>query len=76
MNAQPDLIAEAPPELAPQVAAGGANDSFNIAGTVSTGLETNNRDFQNNNGGFGGPDFGPGGPGGRGPGGPPPDKDE
>jgi len=53
VNAAPDLVAEAPPQLAPEITNGGANDSFSIAGTVSTGLETNRGDFQG--GGFGGP---------------------
>lgn len=76
VNAAPDLVAEAPPQqLGAEIANGGANDSFNISGTVSTGLETNNQDFRDRGpGGFGGPDFGgpggdfggPGGPGGQG----------
>ena len=47
-NQAPALIAEVPAELAPAVPNSSANDSFNIAGTVSTGLETNNNDFANN----------------------------
>jgi trimeric autotransporter adhesin len=67
---QQELIAEVPPEIPPQAPGGDAsNSAFTIAGTVSTGLETNNQDFNRGPGGFGGPDFGPGG-GPGGPGGP------
>lgn len=67
--AAPDLLAEAPPEVNPQIDSSTANDSFQIQGTISNGLETNNRDFNGFQPGFpGGGDFGgpngPGGPGG------------
>jgi len=61
-NQQQDLVAEVPPEIPQQAPNGDAsNSAFTIAGTVSTGLETNNNDFRG--GGFGGPDFQPGGGG-------------
>jgi hypothetical protein len=61
-----ELIAEVPPEN-PQIPAESSSEAFTIAGTVSTGLETNRGDF-NGPGGFGGNDFGPGGGGPGGPG--------
>ncbi len=61
-NQQQELIAEVPPEIPPQAPGGDtSNSAFTIAGTVSSGLETNNQDFNRGQGGFGGPDFGPGG---------------
>ena len=78
-QAAPDLLAEPATDLG-NVNAGTANDSLTIEGTVSSALETNNRDFNGPPDGFGrngfGPDgLGPGGPGGNpeqggGPGGP------
>jgi trimeric autotransporter adhesin len=74
------LVAEVPPEPPPQLPGGGdtSNEAFTIAGTLSTGIETNNRDFNGPPGGFGpggaggfGPAGGAGGPGGPGQGGNP-----
>ncbi|HEY4362675.1 MAG TPA: carboxypeptidase regulatory-like domain-containing protein [Bryobacteraceae bacterium] len=68
---QPDLVAEAPPEIV-QIAPDSTNEALLVQGTVSTGLQTNNNDFRGGDfgpGGFpGGPggDFGQGGPGGPG----------